>query len=138
MNKDVRDTILKVLEENYNVSLWSADNRFMVAKKIAMDLGEKNTPGTRDPNTILNQVPKSGTPTPNIISETAQVAGMNQAGDSLTPPVYNQKGQIDDRHHLQKMHRPTAKTQEIIGRPNKQMTRQPSMTLTGQPSSKIK
>jgi hypothetical protein len=42
MNQDIKNKILEVLEENYSVSLWSADNRLAIAKKIAVNLGEKN------------------------------------------------------------------------------------------------
>jgi hypothetical protein len=47
MNEDIKNKILEVLEGNHKTSLWSADNRLMVAKQIAVSLGEENDTRTR-------------------------------------------------------------------------------------------
>ena len=54
MNEDVKNKILGVLEENHKTSLWSADNRLMVAKQIAVSLGEENDPRTRKVDNVSN------------------------------------------------------------------------------------
>ena len=48
MNEEIKNKILEVLEENHSVSLWSADNRLMVAKQITLNLDEKTKKNDKD------------------------------------------------------------------------------------------